>query len=588
MSEEDQTADITALPKYDMFSYESQMTAKDVKSLAVRHGVPLDLHPVALTKGWTMDKFSDDMIGLYGQYFKFSGLRVPFSAFLLVVIKHFRVHISQLVSLGLNRLTMFELYCRSLDIFPSVNLFLVFYKVSKQGHWRAIPDAMAWRHHDSDVNDPIPKDGFSVSDGQILSKRVIDLRPVPSGLLFQGGLATTWDFHGFRHVFKDTEGNVVTMSEYLRFPFLSGVSIVKGTALTNQDRITQHTNPPLLKEQPVPDKTGHQKKVEVKDHKIFATRERKAQAAAKKKESKKRGANKGEGSCHKVKRRKSSATRGDDSARSGHVSPLELLRVVDPTGPAIKKPSNTGVETTESQEDRSLRIPPHDSANHSIHDETNVHEDEGTNSLRLGSFVDESGRNLTLAQTEVFQSSPGDHSLHHTPSTESTTSLARFPLCRLDMLMWCRELMVHLARPAAREESNALTNAIALKRAWFALGRGALAQEDIMERFENLQADYNSLSETHSECADTVRKLVQARLDLAHSSHLYTNLADRYKVVKSEHEGCSRKLEVLENQNSKLSQVNKDQTLRIKELEYELAKKDFTLVYAERINAERS
>nr|GFD54255.1 hypothetical protein [Tanacetum cinerariifolium] len=70
---------------------------------------------------------------------------------------------------------------------------------------------------------------------------VIDLRPIPSCLLFQGGLVTTWDFLGFRSVFKDTEGNVVTMSEYLRFSFMSGATIEKGNALTNQDLREQHT-----------------------------------------------------------------------------------------------------------------------------------------------------------------------------------------------------------------------------------------------------------------------------------------------------------------------------------------------------------
>ncbi|GJY82618.1 hypothetical protein Tco_0495994 [Tanacetum coccineum] len=224
MSEEDQIFGTTVLPKFDMPSSESTMTAKDVKSLALRHGIPLDLHPVALTKGWTMDKLSDDIIGLYEQYFEFSGIRVPFSAFLLAVIKHFRVHISQLVPLGLNQLTMFELYCQSLDIVPSVNLFRVFYKVSKQGHWRATPDAMAWRHYDSDVNDPVPEDGFSASDVQVLTEQVVDLRPVPSRPFFQGGLATMWYFL------------VVTVSEYLRFPFLSGASISKGPVLTPQDQ----------------------------------------------------------------------------------------------------------------------------------------------------------------------------------------------------------------------------------------------------------------------------------------------------------------------------------------------------------------
>ncbi|GKC85713.1 hypothetical protein Tco_1141430 [Tanacetum coccineum] len=76
---------IVVQPKFDMPSYESEMTSKDVKSLALRHGIPLDLHPVALTKGWTMDQLPDDIIGLYEQYFEFSGIRVPFSTFLLAV-----------------------------------------------------------------------------------------------------------------------------------------------------------------------------------------------------------------------------------------------------------------------------------------------------------------------------------------------------------------------------------------------------------------------------------------------------------------------------------------------------------------------
>ncbi|GJW99389.1 hypothetical protein Tco_0183303 [Tanacetum coccineum] len=203
MSEEDQAVGPTALPKFDMPSYESQMTAKDIKSLAIRHGIPLDLHPVALTEGWTMDKLPDDMIGLYEQYFE-----------------------------------------------------------------RAILDAMAWRHHDSDINDPVLEDGFSVQDVQTLTER------------------------SFRH-FLMSFFVVVTMSEYLRFPFLSGATIEKGTALTNQDQRARHTIPPLPMNQAIPDKTVHQKVVEVEDHKIVAIRKRKARDAAKKREKKKRGDDEG-------------------------------------------------------------------------------------------------------------------------------------------------------------------------------------------------------------------------------------------------------------------------------------------------------
>ncbi|GJU57916.1 hypothetical protein Tco_1235682 [Tanacetum coccineum] len=143
--------------------------------------------------------------------------------------------------------------------------------------------------------------------------------------------------------------------------------------------------------------------------------------------------------------------------------------------------------------------------------------------------------------------------------------------------MWCRELMVHLAPPTAQEESNALNNATTLDRAWFSLARGALAQTDILERLKNLQADFGELAESHAECGDLAGKLVQARLDVKHISDLYNSLSDRFKAFRSENEGCAKKLEVSKNRNRELSQVNKDQALRIKELEDTLAKKYYAL-----------
>ncbi|GJY35609.1 hypothetical protein Tco_0420987 [Tanacetum coccineum] len=219
-------------------------------------------------------------------------------------------------SLLLFALRVFRFIAGCLHIVPSVNLFRVFYKIGKQGDWftfekrvgpgsggkilnetfsslkgwkkrfffldqRAIPQAMAWRHHDSDIHDPLPTDGFHASDVVTLTNQSIDIRPVPSGLLFHAGLATTWEFSGFLPVFKDTEGNVVTMSEYLRFPFLDGATIEQGDALSARDAITQRTTGPLPVNQSLPEKTARLKEVEISDPKIVAIRERKARAAAK-------------------------------------------------------------------------------------------------------------------------------------------------------------------------------------------------------------------------------------------------------------------------------------------------------------------
>nr|GEV80155.1 hypothetical protein [Tanacetum cinerariifolium] len=224
---------------------------------------------------------------------------------------------------------------------------------------RAIPDAIAWRHNDSDVNNPAPEDGFNPLDVQLLTKKVIDLRLVPSGLLFQEGLATTWDIPGFCRIFKDTEGNVVIMSEYQCLPLLSGASIVKGTLLTNQDMVSQHTTPPLLKNQTISDKTDQQKEVEVETPRSLLL-----------------------------------VRRNPEPATSERILTLKPVRTMIPTNLVVGDHSGGIADTAELQEDKSLHIPLHNSVKCSVQNYADGHDDnKETNSLRLGSFVDQSGRN---------------------------------------------------------------------------------------------------------------------------------------------------------------------------------------------------
>ncbi|GKG47764.1 hypothetical protein Tco_0507249, partial [Tanacetum coccineum] len=84
----------------------------------------------------------------------------------------------------------------------------------------------------------------------------------------------------------------------------------------------------------------------------------------------------------------------------------------------------------------------------------------------------------------------------------------------------------------AQEESNSLTNKVALEKAWFSMAQGAMAQTDMLKRFENLLADYDSLAETHAECSKMVRKLVDARVDLEHNAKLYMDAVNHLRAVK--------------------------------------------------------
>ncbi|GJS90050.1 hypothetical protein Tco_0772686 [Tanacetum coccineum] len=640
-------AEASSSSKRDMSSYISTMKPSDVKALTRKYKIPRDLHPVAVSSEWTMDRLTDEYIGLYEQYFEFVGLRVPFSTFLLAVIRHFHVHISQLVPLGLTRLTLFELYCRSLNIVPSVTLFRVFYKLSKQGDWfsfekragkdfrgkilnetfscmkkwkgrfffidrRAIPDAMCWRHHDSDISDPAPKDGFDEADVITLTHQPIDIRGIPSGLLFSAGLAITWEFPKFRPLFKDPEGHVVTMSEYLRLPFLSGMTIEAGEALTEQDVIPQHTTTPFSDDEQVPGKTDSQQRVEASDPKIVATRIRKAHAAAKRKAEKHRESE-GAGGF------KGSSKRCKDKP-SDHIPCPTPLRTMEAVTSDVSRGENV-VSPTQAQGDNLLEILAHDSTNTTTRPcEEHHNKHSGVLGNRYGSFDDDVDEEVELEGPDRHVSDTTERVVIGTESIPTAAtrpdngkSVAQEETPMLDPLskgVWCftgagadeagsslppslfvptwgihqrsrvttpeecRDLMVNLIPPGVQEEMHLLDNNVVLDRAWFSLARGAMAQTHALQDFNVVQNFNNTLSKRH-------RKL------------------------REEHAQCSEGLAVVRAEKDSLMAINAEQALRIKELEQQLksadevrssavkdlesqlAQKDSALVYAERIFGER-
>nr|GEZ69662.1 hypothetical protein [Tanacetum cinerariifolium] len=186
------------------------------------------------------------------------------------------------------------------------------------------------------------------------------------------------------------------MSEYLHFPFLSGATIEKGSALTNQDQRARHTVPPLPAGQAIQDKIDHQKEVEVEDPKI------------------------------------------DGPAASEATSSSKPIRTLNPP-----QPSDALTTAAKSREDRSPRVYSHNSANHSMHNYFDDRCDKETHSLCLGSFG---------ANTETGESS--------------------------------------------RE------------RDFYVPSGPFIRDTDVLERFENLQADFEKLIESHAECGDMAGKLV--------------------------------------------------------------------------------
>nr|GEZ57555.1 hypothetical protein [Tanacetum cinerariifolium] len=123
------------MAKKDMDLYHSRLTQYYLNELIIKYQIPRDLHPWLPSKEFVMFELPNDAIGVYHRIFYFYGVRISFSSFLLALIKHYKVHFSQLGPLGLNTVVTFELICRSLQIEPKVMLFRIFQTLSKQGHW---------------------------------------------------------------------------------------------------------------------------------------------------------------------------------------------------------------------------------------------------------------------------------------------------------------------------------------------------------------------------------------------------------------------------------------------------------------------
>nr|GEU52519.1 hypothetical protein [Tanacetum cinerariifolium] len=274
MSFESQCVSDHVIPKFDMHIYTSVLTANEVNSLVKEHAIPLDLHPCVHPFTLAMNNLPGDKI----------------------------------VSLGLNWLTLFEIYGHSLNMHPTVNLFRAFYKLNKQGHWfsfelrtgkvghdklfnkfctslkhwknrffligrRAIPDAMPWRHKNSSLADPPPTD-VQAEDICRLCENIIDLRPVHPTMLYEIGLTTIW-----KHVGAPSGLMVMGMHVLIsKVSHVRGVRIGKGTALATNEAIAQHTTAHLPSGSQILEKSDYQKVVEHEDERVLAA-QRKAHAA---------------------------------------------------------------------------------------------------------------------------------------------------------------------------------------------------------------------------------------------------------------------------------------------------------------------
>ncbi|GKC23763.1 hypothetical protein Tco_1025913 [Tanacetum coccineum] len=341
-----------------------------------------------------------------------------------------------------------------------------------------------------------------------------------------------------------------SMSQFLKFSMAGGVRVGKGTALAANEKVVEYENERFL--------AAKRKAQEAKDRAVG-----------------KRAATEGASNRPKKKKTTPLSFALSDSEVDG--SNQSVNRTEEDTGHHLDNVEDTtkvnyplsghsprSQHSTPSDEDTQVRSGG-DKLHHNVRDElAHTHTSGSTNeyltmlfpffslSLQfvLSSFVSGHG---------VSSSSIGSHRqafLRRNPGGDGVGSSLRgdvgLPVpfvpgwnltthSILNDAESCRDMMINLATPAVRDQQNRLSDYQALQRSWFELGRGALAQIDILQRYEAHNEDYEELYESHRSCQDVSDRLTKTQNQLVDTIRSRNKLSDDYKALQQVHLGCVRK-----------------------------------------------
>ncbi|GJR75641.1 hypothetical protein Tco_0088006 [Tanacetum coccineum] len=157
----------------DMHTYVSQLKNTELEALVATYDIPLDLRPRLPDPNFRMINLpvGDTTIGIYSRIFDSSGVRIPFSSFLLAVLKYFKVHISQLVPLD------------------------------------KVPTSFNQDHVDR------------------LKAHIVKLRDIPEGVLVRSGLSRVWRNPMCDLVLRRSDNTVMSIHDFLCIPSLDKATV---------------------------------------------------------------------------------------------------------------------------------------------------------------------------------------------------------------------------------------------------------------------------------------------------------------------------------------------------------------------------
>ncbi|GJY81884.1 hypothetical protein Tco_0494635 [Tanacetum coccineum] len=165
------------------------LTQASLNALCKTFHIPKEVHPILPNHDDTMHERPAEKISLYTRFFDFANFRLPLSTFLVDVLRHFRINISQLSVIGAAKVSHFEILCRVYGIVPTVRLFWCFYINSKKSGWLsfnefACPARFPWHTAKNVTKDPAPVAGdFNAQDYATLVAHPSPFRKFPEEFL---------------------------------------------------------------------------------------------------------------------------------------------------------------------------------------------------------------------------------------------------------------------------------------------------------------------------------------------------------------------------------------------------------------------
>ncbi|GKC63974.1 hypothetical protein Tco_1096572 [Tanacetum coccineum] len=125
----------TARPDFSSITdIKSTLTLKALKKFCEAYHIP-EVHPQIPTPNQMIHEMLAGKIGVYTRLLEYANFWLPLTTFLVNMLKHYRIYISQLSVLGAAKVSHFEILCRVHGFEPTVGLFLCFYVNSKNKGW---------------------------------------------------------------------------------------------------------------------------------------------------------------------------------------------------------------------------------------------------------------------------------------------------------------------------------------------------------------------------------------------------------------------------------------------------------------------